>query len=468
MSGPSNEELRELLRDPAGYETSFAEPPVEIQDLAALLDAVELFLRRFCVIDDAQAAAATLWVAHTHAIEAAMATPYLYASSAEPESGKTRLLEALRELVSNPIMTMNVSDAALFRTLEEREPTLFFDEVDAVFNPKARERGHRDDLRALLNAGYRRGELVLRMGGGNNTQLQTFRVFGPKALAGLGTLPPTLASRCISITMKRRRADEPVEDFIPGDLADETAELRSQLEAWAAASLDGLKAARPDRIEGLRDRSNEVWRPLLAIAELAGETWAARARRSAVALAANDDDDPSWGLLLLADCHTVFEERGAERIATADLVHYLGELEESPWGEWWIDGKTAEPLRSAPRRVAQLLKPYGIHSKNVRIDESRTPKGYRREDFADAWERFLGLSRTSATSATSATSQSHSQAVVADVADVAHRREPVEWAAWGGRGRFCEACVTPEACHTEHDCRHVVALAAVRNSAAPK
>jgi Protein of unknown function (DUF3631) len=446
---------------PPGYETSFREPPVEAHDLAALLDAVELFLRRFCVIDDGQASAATLWVAHTHAIDAAMATPYLYASSAEPESGKTRLLEALRELVRNPIMTMNVSDAALFRTLDEREPTLFFDEADAVFNPKARERGHRDDLRALLNAGYRRGELVLRMGGGNNNQLQTFRVFGPKALAGLGTLPPTLASRCIPITMKRRRADEPVEDFIPGDLADETTELRLQLEAWATDSLDGLKSARPDRIEGLRDRSNEVWRPMLAIAELAGEAWAARARRAAVALAAGDDDNPSWGLLLLADCHTVFEEQGAERIATADLVRHLGSLEESPWAEWWIEVKTDEPLRSAPRRLAQLLRPYGIHSHTVRLDEERTAKGYRREDFADAWERFLGVSRPSVTSVTSVTSQSHSQAVVTDVTDVTDIRE-------GGRERFCDACVTPEACHTEQYCRHIAALTAARNNTSAK
>jgi hypothetical protein len=436
-------------------------------DLGDLLDAVEVFVRRFCVIDDAQAAAATLWAAHTHAIDAAMATPYLYASSAEPESGKTRLLEALRELVRNPLMTMNVSDAALFRALDKREPTLFLDEVDAIFNPKARERGHRDDLRALLNAGYRRGELVLRMGGGNNTELQAFRVFGPKALAGLGTLPPTLASRCIPITMKRRRVDEPVEDFIPGDLADETSELRTQLEAWASDALEGLRVARPDRIDGLRDRTNEVWRPLLAIAELAGESWGARARRAAIALAAGDDDDPSWGLLLLADCHTVFEEGGADRIATADLVYNLAGVEESPWAEWWIDGKTGEPSRSAPRRLAQLLRPYGIRSQTVRLDEERTAKGYRREDFSDAWQRFLGVSRTSVTSVTSVTSQSHSQAVVADVTDVTDGRDGFDWAALGGRERFCEACVSPESCHVEHYCRHLADLHAARNNNTP-
>jgi hypothetical protein len=403
-------------------------------DLAGLLDDVELFLRRFVVVDDAQAAAATLWVLHTWAIRVAYATPYLFAYSAEPESGKTRLLEVLRELVRSPLLTMNISDAALFRAIDSRKPTLFFDEVDAVFSPKARERGHRDDLRALLNAGYRRGEFVLRMGGGNNTQLEQFAVFCPKALAGLGTLPPTLASRCIRIEMKRRHKGEPVEDFFPGDLATETKDFRDQLAAWAASAVETLSAARPARVDGLRDRTNEVWRPLLAIAELAGEAWGARARRAAVALAGGDDEDPSLGLLLLADIRTIFEKRKAERLATVDLVWYLGEHEESPWLEWWIDQKTNEPLRTAPRRLAQLLKPYGIRSTTVRVDDERTPKGYKREDFVDAWERFLSPSRPSATSATSATSQSHSQAVVADVADVADiRDEP-----WRTQGLFEE------------------------------
>jgi putative DNA primase/helicase len=186
-----------------------------ISDTAKLLDALELFLRRFVVLDEAQATAATLWTPHTWTIEAARATPYLFVTSAEPECGKTRLLEVLHELAREPLSTMNISDAALFRAIDQRKPTLFLDEVDAAFNPKARERGTKDELRSLLNAGYRRGQFVYRMGGGNHTTLERFEVFGAKALAGLGSLPLTLQSRCIRLELTRRRADEPVEDFYP-------------------------------------------------------------------------------------------------------------------------------------------------------------------------------------------------------------------------------------------------------------
>jgi hypothetical protein len=403
--------------------------PVDGTELGKLLDGVEVFLRRYVVLDEAKATAISLWTAHTHAIGAAQATPYLFVTSAEPESGKTRLLEVLHGLVPEPLLTMNISDAALFRAIHSKQPVVFFDEVDSIFSPKARERAFRADLQALLNAGYRRGQLVIRMGGANRTTLETFRVFGPKALAGLGTLPPTLASRCIRIELKRRRLTEPVEDFYPDDVADEAKQLRENLTRWAAVAIDALRAARPVRVEGVRDRTMEVWRPLLAIAELAGGPWSARARRAVVGLTGGEEDDPSLGLLLLDDLRTVFRERDAERLSTADVILYLARLEESPWGEWWIDPKTEAPSRTAPRRLAQLLRPYGISPGNVRVDEN-VARGYKREDFFDAWERFLPP-RPSATSATSATSLSHSQADVADVADVADTREG-EWLARDG------------------------------------
>jgi hypothetical protein len=194
------------------------------------------------------------------------------------------------------------------------------------------------------------------------------------------------------------------------------------------------------RVEGLRDRQNEVWRPLLAIATLAGVDWPIRARRAAVTLAAGEaSDEPSLGLLLLGDIHTVFENRKADRIATIDLIAYLARIEESPWGEWWLDAKTEAPNRGGPRRLGQLLRPYGIHSRTVRIDD-RTAKGYRREDFVDPWERFLSRSRPTVTSVTSATAKAQGQADVTDVTDVTDRRDgqPAEWLALDGIWRSLE------------------------------
>ncbi len=63
------------------------------------------------------------------------------------------------------------------------------------------------------------------------------------------------------------------------------------------------------------------------------------------------------------------------------MIRALAAVEESPWGEWWIDAKTDEPLKGAPRRLAQLLRPYGIHPGLVRIG-TVVARGYLRQGLA--------------------------------------------------------------------------------------
>jgi hypothetical protein len=41
-----------------------------------------------------------------------------------------------------------------------------------------------------------------------------------------------------------------------------------------------------------------------------------------------------------------------------------------------------------PISLAKMLKPFKIFSQSVRVSDG-TPKGYRRDDFSDAWDRYL-------------------------------------------------------------------------------
>ena len=41
-----------------------------------------------------------------------------------------------------------------------------------------------------------------------------------------------------------------------------------------------------------------------------------------------------------------------------------------------------------PRKLASLLKPYGIKSQKIKFD-GKPLQGYRRESFWDAWERYV-------------------------------------------------------------------------------
>jgi hypothetical protein len=151
---------------PPGYETSFAEPGLEAHDLAALLDAIVAFARRFlATLADEHFDVLALWVAHTHVIEAAETTPYLHVTSAEVESGKTRVLEVLDLLAYKPAPILDPSAAALYRGLDSGEMvTLLVDEVDNLLPGGKADSDTKKTILGILNGGYRRG---LRVGRAN-------------------------------------------------------------------------------------------------------------------------------------------------------------------------------------------------------------------------------------------------------------------------------------------------------------
>lgn len=394
-----------------------------------LLDDIERFVRRFVIVDDDQAAAIVLFVAHTHAVDACDTTPYLGFVSAERRSGKTRGLEVVELLVANPLRTSASSEAALFRTIEEDRPTLLLDEADAIFGPKAREH---EGLRSLLNAGFRRGSPILRcVGEGSKMRMQKFDPFCAKILAGIGDLPDTVADRALLIRMKRRAVTESVEKFRRRRAEAQAEPLRAALEEWMLGCESRLTTAEPSLPDELDDRGQDAVEILLAIADEAGGEWPVRARRAVVKLRADaaDVDNDSLGVRLLSDVRALFDKTGVEKMSTQSLIAGLAEDEEAPWATLHGSGLHA-------RGLSRLLKPYGVHSRSIRLDDGTTPKGFARVWFEDAFARYVPESATSATTAETSGKERvsnppqiglrggyengakpHGYAVVADVAD---------------------------------------------------
>ena len=200
------------------------EAPAE--DGAILLADVTRFVRRFVVLSDDQLVALALWIVHTHAIEVADATPYLNITSAEKRSGKTRLLEVLDLLVARPWRTGRTSAAALVRKIDDDRSTLLLDESDAAFKG---DREYGEALRGILNDGHRRGGCAtLCIGKAADIKTRDFKVFGPKAIAGIGNaLPDTVRDRSIHIELKRQAADERAERFHRREVEPDAVALRA-------------------------------------------------------------------------------------------------------------------------------------------------------------------------------------------------------------------------------------------------
>jgi hypothetical protein len=376
-------------------------------DGAQVLDDVEAFIRRFCVLPGGHCyVAVTLWAAHTHFIARLETTPRLACLSPEPGSGKTRVLEVLDVLCANPLMALDISMAAFFRIVEDRQPSILLDEVDAIFIGKKQSEGA-EDMRRVINNGYRVGAVVQRVGGKNRDEVQDFHVFTPVAMAGLGNLPDTLMSRSVILRMKRRRGGETVEQFRDRLHRPEGQKLQTMMGAWAS-SAGALEY--PPLPDGVEDRDADVWEPLIMMADLAGGQWPARARAACLDfMAEKPESSVSLGVRLLTDIKAIWAADAAT-MSTTDLIEKLADLDEAPWADLYGEGLK-------PRKLAQLLSDYGIRSRDVRTAFG-VRKGYRREDMWDSWSRYVSTEKGDM--GDKGDKGDGNGADVADVADVAH------------------------------------------------
>jgi len=353
--------------------------PEPVPDGAALLQEVRDFLARFIVLPAGADDVLASFALHTYAVAAFEAVAYVVLHSPVRRCGKTRALEILELLVWRPWQTVVLSTAVLFRSIERDAPTVLLDEAEVV-----RGRGEAaENVRALLNAGYKRGGTVRRCVG-DDQELRDFRVFCPKVFALIGKLPPTTFDRCIAIAMQRRkRGQEKVDALRRKRIAPAAERLRRMARRWAQDAITDLAAAAPALPDFLDDRQQEIWEPLFAVAEVAGGTWPGRLTEAARILSGTREvgDDVKAGLL--ADIWAIFAERDAPAIFSADLAETLAAMEGRRWGEW---GKRGKPI--TPNGVAELLADFGIVSRTVRIGD-RTAKGYPRQVFADAFARYV-------------------------------------------------------------------------------
>ena len=83
------------------------------------------------------------------------------------------------------------------------------------------------------------------------------------AIAKIGTLPDTLATRSITIPMRRKRFDEQVEKFDAIHHGPIVEELARKAVRWTKDNLQRLSDARPELPKALNNRAADNWTPLI-------------------------------------------------------------------------------------------------------------------------------------------------------------------------------------------------------------
>jgi len=207
----------------------------------------------------------TAWIFATYLLEIWRVVPYVFFYG-PVNTGKTRGLETLQALSYRGILGANVSSASLFRGCDLWHPTVCLDETEIY------SKVERADIIGLLNAGYRKGQFAWRVKNTEQgTELETFDVFGFKALSGTEGLAKTLESRSIKIRMIKNT--RPIEFLV--DL-EKARELRGKLLMWRFLKLRELLGERgegcdaflgvPPPLKFANGRLIELFQPLLAVA----------------------------------------------------------------------------------------------------------------------------------------------------------------------------------------------------------
>jgi putative DNA primase/helicase len=195
-------------------------------------------------------------------------------------------------------------------------------------------------------------------------------------------LPDTLHDRSVVIDLKRRLPSEEITPFRP-DRAGHLDVLARKVARWTKDNAARIADADPDLPAGVYNREADNWRSLLAIAEAAGGHWPERARHAALQSRDAVGDDDSRLVVLLDDIKAIFTERDTDRLASSDLVDALVKIEGRPWAEY---GRTGKPL--SQNQLARQLKPLSIAPEVIRVADE-TPRGYRLNQFTEAFGRYL-------------------------------------------------------------------------------
>jgi hypothetical protein len=204
--------------------------------------------------------------------------------------------------------------------------------------------------------------------------------------------------RSLPVELVRQSREERAARFREREAKAEVKILRAELEAWVQQLdlVDTLRDARPALPEELTDRQQDYCEPLLAIADLAGGEWPARARAAVIKLC-SQEEDVSLGVRLLAAIHGIFDSTGADKLTTKDILEALITIEDGPWALMFEDQLRQNKLQSAAAKLARLLKGYKrpdgekIKPRPIRLDDE-VVKGFYRSDFEEAWKRYLQAS----------------------------------------------------------------------------
>ena len=384
-------ERKKIAEEKRAAENDFVDidstrPWDEEVDGVELLDELAKTVRSFVIMPAEAAWAIALWIIFTWVFVAAYVSLKLWIKSAEKRSGKSRLVEVLSFLVCRPLMASGMTVPAFYRLVDEKRPTVLMDEFDAWATENT-------EFRGILNAGFDKRSAVKWVCVGDDHTPTAFNLFCPQVIAGIGSIPDTVADRSLKIDLKRKLRSEKVAKLRRRGTA-ALDELAQKCARWADDNVRELMTAEPEAPERLNDRAADGWELLFAIADQIGEPWARRARLAATKLSGGEYsvDDESVGTQLLSDIYEVLKDHPPapkdspavqDKVSSANLTTWLVSLEDRPW----IEFTRGRPMTQ--NQLARQLRKFQVKPKVGKRGARPSASCYSRAELLDLCARHV-------------------------------------------------------------------------------
>ncbi|MGH8549769.1 MAG: DUF3631 domain-containing protein [Methylococcales bacterium] len=202
-------------------------------------------------------------------------------------------------------------------------------------------------------------------------------------------MPATTLSRSFVIDLERALPGEIPEPFDERIHKEQLRDIGRKVVRWTKDNREALRSFNPKLPEGSFNRRADRWRPLFAIAQMAGGEWPDQATKAHMIEERESANNPklSNALQLLSDIREIL--RPDEQLkASEKMIGRLCALDNSSWADFNFRERDNDRRRIQPRQISNLLRAYRIAPGTVRAGNSSS-RGYCRIPLEIAWKRYL-------------------------------------------------------------------------------
>lgn len=272
--------------------TNFIENKTTAVDVGELYQRIyNLFDRYIWLPDPRDKYVLALYPFLTHIYMGLESVPYLHLNGPK-SSGKSNLMQILGICCFNAAPSSTISPAVLYRIAEATRPTFIIDEAEKLKNPTAGTMAA--DLMDICLGSYANNEQARALRCGRDEfQPESFNTYSPKIFGCINELRDTLASRAIQVSCIQPKPEHLRElgdwDSDRVYLSEEFQEIRDRLRVWALTQFRSVRShfnnVSRDRADFLLTRDRQIWRPVIALADMITENWGVKVNQIILELA---------------------------------------------------------------------------------------------------------------------------------------------------------------------------------------